>query len=565
MAVLFRNLIGAIEATRAIPAVDSSNNTTYVLQDPFRIWFEASSEWDNLSHPLPSNVGEKLSRLSVAGLVNALAGMEGGAVDKTGSIRLPEEEAEQILKSSGGVNLRDLALLLHKAIDARLQLDQLLATPARIHVMMCPDMDPSQLKNIRHRVRSTVDQNGEKPDNVHLSTQCPTNKRLAAEEQDFKCVVCDNVKQSLFVLDRKNGDVICSSCGAVACEKIIHQGSQYRNFEGEPDRNHSGAAYNPLFSNAHNTATGLTRGVFSAPRTTSAMKGQSVRGLHTTHAYIEMNICHLGGKLNDTKKETRTGYKDQQKKKAFVRMQHVGDALDLNVAVLTLAKEYYSKFRESRQILKDPEGVIAACLCEAYAQATLDGRSRLEADIQKLEKVAIAQEWSKVAASKATQRVLRRKMLHSVHFAANNGGENRNNSADSVIRQNGGRVLECKPVASWDIHDSRTWLLWASQTMAKRKLQLDETSRATLDDLEGRCVEQSLRICEYLESNEESAFAGKKMLILTPKKLSNIIGDATEAKAFHQMIRGVVTRQAVRKSHAVRQKASQLRFQQIKR
>ena len=76
-------------------------------------------------------------------------------------------------------------------------------------------------------------------------------------EKFKKCVSCGATDQSVFVLDRKNGDVICSLCGTVNSESLMHEGSQFRKFEGELDRNHHGDTQNPLYSNAHNMSTGL--------------------------------------------------------------------------------------------------------------------------------------------------------------------------------------------------------------------------------------------------------------------------------------------------------------------
>ena len=38
--------------------------------------------------------------------------------------------------------------------------------------------------------------------------------------------------------------------GMVVKESLMHEGSQFRNFEGEADRNHHGDLANPLYSDA---------------------------------------------------------------------------------------------------------------------------------------------------------------------------------------------------------------------------------------------------------------------------------------------------------------------------
>jgi transcription initiation factor TFIIIB Brf1 subunit/transcription initiation factor TFIIB len=50
---------------------------------------------------------------------------------------------------------------------------------------------------------------------------------------DKKCPNCGNNEQTDFIMDAKNGDIICQNCGAVVIESLMHEGSQFRKFEGE--------------------------------------------------------------------------------------------------------------------------------------------------------------------------------------------------------------------------------------------------------------------------------------------------------------------------------------------
>jgi hypothetical protein len=50
---------------------------------------------------------------------------------------------------------------------------------------------------------------------------------------DKKCTNCGNNEQTDFIMDAKNGDIICQNCGAVVIESLMHEGSQFRKFEGE--------------------------------------------------------------------------------------------------------------------------------------------------------------------------------------------------------------------------------------------------------------------------------------------------------------------------------------------
>ena len=163
-----------------------------------------------------------------------------------------------------------------------------------------------------------------------------------------RCPTCGNNEQSDFVLDRRNGDVICQHCGTVVSESIMHEGSQFRKFEGEVDRNHHGDAANPLLSNAHNLSTSLAGVVtttgsaggagWGAQSTANSNKRNLETILKNVHAYTELNVSQFG----KTDRRTRTGYKDRQKKDAFLQMMHAGDALNLHEAVVQRAKEIFA-------------------------------------------------------------------------------------------------------------------------------------------------------------------------------------------------------------------------------
>lgn len=137
----------------------------------------------------------------------------------------------------------------------------------------------------------------------------------------------------------------------------MHEGSQFRKFEGEADRNHHGDAGNPLYSNAHNMSTtlggmstmGMVRGGIG-----SGKRSNLETILRNAHAYTELNVSQFG----KTDRRTRVGYKDKQKKGAFVQMTHVGDALSLHEAVVQRAKELFAGFRDDRELVQQFKGVI---------------------------------------------------------------------------------------------------------------------------------------------------------------------------------------------------------------
>jgi ribosomal protein S27E len=63
-----------------------------------------------------------------------------------------------------------------------------------------------------------------------------SHKLLVAQNNnimtDKKCSNCGNNDQTNFIMDAKNGDIICKNCGAVVIESLMHEGSQFRKFEG---------------------------------------------------------------------------------------------------------------------------------------------------------------------------------------------------------------------------------------------------------------------------------------------------------------------------------------------
>ena len=145
------------------------------------------------------------------------------------------------------------------------EMDILATTPRRIADLLCPEISDSELKSIRRRVYDTVVLGLGTNSSAHAasledeSKETPVAARQVAHEveQWKKCTTCGNNDQSSFVLDPKQGDLICTNCGTIVSESIMHEGQQFRKFEGEEDRNHHGDAPNPLFSNSHNMGTSL--------------------------------------------------------------------------------------------------------------------------------------------------------------------------------------------------------------------------------------------------------------------------------------------------------------------
>ncbi len=382
-----------------------------------------------------------------------------------------------------------------------------------------------------------------------------------------KCKVCNNNDQggNGFVTDKKNGDVICTQCGTVVSESLMHEGSMYRKFEGEEDRNHHGDVSNPLYSNAYNMATSLSgvsmsvgAGLGGYGSGGAGGKGNMETILKRVHNYTEMNISQMGKE----EKKTRIGYKDRQKKEAFVQMNHVGDALSLHQAVLQRAKELFSGFRDDRELLQQFKGVIAACLCEAFDQLSDEGKQLLKmqamagedgrekgngsndggrsgkADNKANSAVIFKQE-------KMSARANRRNELHSSNLAGKGGlmlnlpqrnqnkkqngtGEDVKNSTPKTPTTS---ALEEKAVSSWDLDDVRSWLLEASRIISKKWFnRQDEVGKpgssvgaeiveGTVEEMEGRLVQHTLKLCTVLENEimKKGPSTQGKRRVVTPR------------------------------------------------
>ena len=311
---------------------------------------------------IPTTFGGKLSQLSIGGWMNAMAGMNGGCVHKTTPL-LHRSSTDPLL--DGGLSLHDLhklALTLHRATQTRIRADILRTTPHRIQQLLAAELTLSEFAAVRKRVYETVVLGkglhaNDDDASTDLATAPPGSHNTAGVVESFKkCNSCGNNEQTLFVLDAKNGDVICENCGTVVSESLMHEGSQFRKFEGEVDRNHHGDAWNPLYSNSHNMST--TLGGLQVSGGINGWGAGSKRNLETilrnAHAYTELNVSQFG----KTDRKTRTGYKDKQKREAFSQMQHVGDALNLHEAVIQRAKEIFAGFRDDRELLQQFKSVI---------------------------------------------------------------------------------------------------------------------------------------------------------------------------------------------------------------
>jgi hypothetical protein len=335
--------------------------------------------------------------------------------------------------------------------------------------------------------------------------------------------------------------------------------------------------------------------------------------LRNAHAYTELNVSQFG----KTDRRTRVGYKDKQKKEAFVQMAHVGDALSLHEAVVQRAKEVFAGFRDDRELVQQFKGVIAACLCEAFEQLSQQGKQILKQEQEEVEKVVA----DNTKTQQLSARAARRNELHHANMAGK-GGLNLDLSSVKKEKMAGqsesSPKAEEKPAPSWDLEDCRSWLLEASRSIAQQWVEernndgpnAKKIPSGSSDELEGQLVEHSITLCEQLEaeiktrkssgstssrssqstnvrtprvqdmsklsikwqklgttkaSTDGGRTAGQILILKTAKKLGSILNDPVAGDAIHKELRGVVGRQEERKRKEIRDEASRQRFSQMKR
>ncbi len=575
---------------------------------------------DDAARELKTTIGGKFSQITLSGIINGLAGHPGGILNKKLQL-LPniDPKLPDAIPTAGGASLTVLKRLAHslsQSIQTQIEADVLITTPLRIQEMLAKDLSAADFKSIRKRIYDTVilGKGLSQPEGIDIPTAAVNSQGVHVLEKFKKCASCGNTDQSYFVLDRKNGDVICSRCGTVNSESLMHEGSQFRKFEGEADRNHHGDTQNPLYSNAHNMSTTLGGVQMNTGAGIGGFGSQRGRGLETVlrnaHAYTELNISQFG----KGDRRTRTGYKDKQKKDAFIQMAHVGDALNLHEAVVQRGKELFAGFRDDRELVQKFKGVIAACLCEAFEQLSSDGRS-----ILKQKQVTTAE------MSFSNPRANRRNQLHHAKLAGKGGLllDMESVSKDKSIKDDDSSLTK-KTISSWTLDDCRSWLMEVSRSVAQewvdeRKKGTKGIPQGTREELEGKMVEHSIVLCDALEAElnkkagssntggrgrvvtprvkdmaklgikwqhahergsggkggvggsgknqpqRSGRTAGQLLILKSAKKLGHLVMDKTAGDAIHKELRSVVNKQQALKRQMLRNEATRQRLVQMKR
>lgn len=346
-------------------------------------------------------------------------------------------------------------------------------------------------------------------------------------------------------------------------------------------------------------------------------------------------------------------------------MVHAGDALGLHEAVVQRAKELFAGFRDDREMVQQFKGVLAACLSEAFDQLSKDGKQLLKKQAGEVVEGGSSSSSSANGAKNVEEegdqpkpvhaRTSRRNDLHSASLAGkggllldtkvvSQGGVGGGLSDNSYKESITGQPFEKKAAATWDLDDCKSWMIeatksiaqtWVSSAAAEPNGNNNPTMtipKGTKDELEGRLIDHSLKLCEYLEaqlknnsdrgrsSSRPGALAGSRrvhtprvadmgvlgikwqhahergsggkggvgnsgrdiggtkpdercrrtagqvLLLLTAKKLGNIIGgDQVAGEAFHRELKAVIERENAKRRMARKEESTMARLKQMNR
>ena len=212
-------------------------------------------------------------------------------------------------------------------------------------------------------------------------------------------------------------------------------------------------------------------------------------------------------------------------------------------------------------------------------------------------------------------------------------------SATTLNNNLTGSPFETKLASQWDLDDCRSWLMEASKSIAKTwseapaqtngSIESSNIPKGTKDELEGKLVDHTLKLCEFLESelkgvanNGKSKLmsshqkvktprvadmeklgikwqqshqrgsggkggvgnsgktilgtklgqaprsgrtAGQILLLLTTKKFGNILQDPVAGAAFHQELKTVLGKEDAKKRQDRLTESTQARLKQMNR
>ena len=266
------------------------------------------------------------------------------------------------------------------------------------------------------------------------------------------------------------------------------------------------------------------------------------------------------------------------------------------------AKELFAGFRDDRELVQQFKPVLAACLCEAFEQLAKEGR------LDRKETAAVEEP------TITSARAARRNELHHAALAGKGG------LLLNTVEPTASKVKDEKPTSAWELDDCRSWLLEASSRIAQQWVEKRDKGAKDIpsggkDELEGKLVEDAIKLCEALEvelkqkqeqskkkitprvadmsklgiqwqhahergsggkggvggsgtnkvASSNGRKAGQLLMLKSAKQLAAILGDPLAGEAFHAELRVVLSRQETIKLKRKREEASRQRMQQMKR
>jgi hypothetical protein len=240
--LLLHNLLTSVQALHVVEQSESiveGQRVIQCLQDPFHVWFTMSGmrteqegnlvKLDEEDEDIPETVGGRLAVMTVAGYLNGITAKY--IVEHPAQVNHPksllkstiERGIADTLQREFGMNtlqLHSIALVLHEAVHKKVQKDILATTPLRIQKLLAPEITDAEFQNVRKRVYETVilgkGLHNDDDEAAYYDTLATASNVVQHDIEKFKkCNICNNVDQNEFILDRKNGDVICGNCGYV--------------------------------------------------------------------------------------------------------------------------------------------------------------------------------------------------------------------------------------------------------------------------------------------------------------------------------------------------------------
>jgi hypothetical protein len=142
-----------LESGVASASTDEPSRDAYNILDP------SVSKGVDIVHV----TGAIIARLTIGGLINALAGQPGGVVDTTSAKSL--DGSEIATKKETPIATAQNATMgviqaksqgLSHLVGARLEVDMMQSTPKRIVEMLCPELTISEIAGVRRRIYDTV-------------------------------------------------------------------------------------------------------------------------------------------------------------------------------------------------------------------------------------------------------------------------------------------------------------------------------------------------------------------------------------------------------------------------